>query len=242
LNVLGYKISGEFEGNQGVLYQILMVLAKMLNFEINLFTWSRAMGTELKHFEDNKIDLIVFSACFPTENKIKSVVSSHHITHPFLSEVEFFVVPPGEEYSGFDKLVLPFDSPTWFLIGLTFFVAFSIIFIVHFLSTKIQDFIFGNNVLSPTFNIAAHFFGLGQIALPRRNFPRFLLTIFILFSLIIRTAYQGKNFEFLQKEMRKPEANSVEEMINRNYKFRMFECDRGWWQQFDKNGCGIPKR
>lgn len=43
--------------------------------------------------------------------------------------------------------------------------------------------------------------------------------MFILFCLVMRTAYQGKQFEFMQKEMRPKDVESIEEMIAENYTF-----------------------
>jgi hypothetical protein len=39
--------------------------------------------------------------------------------------------------------------------------------------------------------------GGGMTSLPGRNFARFNLMVYILFSLIVRTGYQGKQFEFM---------------------------------------------
>lgn len=55
--------------------------------------------------------------------------------------------------------------------------------------------------------------------LPGRNFARFILMVFILFSLVMRTAYQGKQFEFLQKEMKKKNVQTIDELMLRNYTF-----------------------
>lgn len=64
-----------------------------------------------------------------------------------------------------------------------------------------------------------------MIILPGRNFSRFLLTLYILFCLIIRTAYQGKQFEFLQKDMRPANVETIDEMIARNFTF-FFEVEQ----------------
>lgn len=82
---------------------------------------------------------------------------------------------------------------------------------------------FGSNVKTPTLNVAIALFGLGQITLPNRNFARFILMLFIMFCLIIRTTWQGKMFELLQKDMRKPEVQSVEELIEMNYSFYIIQ-------------------
>jgi hypothetical protein len=55
--------------------------------------------------------------------------------------------------------------------------------------------------------------------LPSRNFTRFVLTLFILLCLVMRTAYQGKQFEFMLQEMRPKDVETIDEMIARNFTF-----------------------
>jgi hypothetical protein len=61
------------------------------------------------------------------------------------------------------------------------------------------------------------FFGFGSIQTPGRNFARFLLMIFTIFCLIIRTAHQGKMFEFITTDVRKPTPNNMQEMFDMEY-------------------------
>lgn len=64
-------------------------------------------------------------------------------------------------------------------------------------------------------------FGCGQINLPGRNFARFILMMFIWFCLVMRTAFQGKQFEFMTKEKRRPDVQTIEEMIVQNFSLHM---------------------
>lgn len=148
--------------------------------------------------------------------------SRRFVTQPFIFTRVTMAVPPGAIYNGYEKLFLPFDWQTWSLILFTFFGSFLTIFVVNFTTINIRKLVFGSNVTTPSLNVAAHFFDISQPTLPRGNFGRILLTIFIFYCLIIRTAWQGKMFEFLQKEMRKPEIQSIEEMIERNFSFCMW--------------------
>lgn len=79
---------------------------------------------------------------------------------------------------------------------------FSIIFEIFF------------SIFLPSRNIS---FGFAQTILPGRNFARFILMLFILFNLIMRAAYQGKQFEFMGLEMRRPDVQSIDEMIEQNF-------------------------
>jgi hypothetical protein len=55
------------------------------------------------------------------------------------------------------------------------------------------------------------------IVLPARNFARFNLILYILFCLIIRTAYQGVQFELMLKEVRPRDVQSIDELIEKNF-------------------------
>jgi hypothetical protein len=103
----------------------------------------------------------------------------------------------GEGYTSYEKFLLPFDSGTWVCCGIFFVGAFLVIFIINRLERKVQEFVFGRRVKSPAFNVLVAFFGQSQNILPGRNFSRFLLMLFILFCLVIRTAYQGVQFDMM---------------------------------------------
>jgi len=108
----------------------------------------------------------------------------------------FVVIPLGDFYSGFEKLFLPFDDATWILIAMTFAI--------------------GRDVTAPTMNLFAAFFGLGQLRLPGRNFARFLLMLYIIWCLIIRTAYQGVLYDLLKGDGRRPQNMQLQDYIANN--------------------------
>ena len=117
---------------------------------------------------------------------------------------------------------MPFDDFSWGLIAITFVAAFATILILHCCAKRsTRDFIIGSNVTAPTLIIIQIFFGISQVVLPKRNFARFLTILFILYCLIIRTAWQGKTFEFMQKDIQKPDVETFQEMIEEGYTFVM---------------------
>ena len=138
-------------------------------------------------------------------------------SYPIYPTLDVAVVPPGELFTSWEKLLMPFDRPTWMMNGIVFAVAFvSILFVKLSKSTSVHEFIIGSNVTTPSLNVIAIFMGIGQILLPKRNVSRFFFMVFILFSLIIRTAYQGKYFEFLTSDMRKKPIQTIEELKDKN--------------------------
>jgi hypothetical protein len=105
---------------------------------------------------------------------------------------EYLAVPPPVPYDGYEKLYLPFDLATWIWTLIVFAVAFLTIFIVYRMKVEVQNFIFGANVSTPSLNVVAAFCGISQVVMPTRNFARFLVMSFILYSFMIRNLYQGK--------------------------------------------------
>lgn len=159
-----------------------------------------------------------------------SMISYGHLygenpmSKPFSEKQELIIIAHGELYTPLVKLFLPFDMATWIWISIYMVVGAVVIVIVKFTPKLVQSFIFGRNVRTPGQNMSRAFFGISQTILPGRNFARYLLMMFILFCLIIRTAYQSKMFEFLQKEIRKPEFKLIQELIKNNFSFISVHC------------------
>lgn len=137
----------------------------------------------------------------------------------YTSEKFIFVVPPGQSPTTFEKLIFPFTSPVWRMIALCFIIGFVITFMIKLHSKYAQSFVFGVDVQSPNLNIFIAFIGQTQNMLPKTNFARFLLMMFLLYSLVIRTLYQGSFYNMMQSEKRNKEFQSVEEIIKNDFYF-----------------------
>jgi hypothetical protein len=122
-----------------------------------------------------------------------------------------------QSYTSYEKLLLPFDFTTWCFLLITFFSAFAIIFIIDLMPVFLHSIVYGKGVKMPMLNVLRTFFGIAQARLPEGNFSRIILMSFILFCLVIRTAYQGVFFELLTTDMRKPQPETVDDLFSRNY-------------------------
>lgn len=192
----------------GYTYEILTSLARHINYTFDI---------EFETYLDEnmaKIDFMLLQACYHKE--VVRMVRTF-ITHPYILSYSYLAVPPGDEYDGYEKLLLPFDGYVWSLITLTFAIAILVIFLTNLTNHLTRSIVFGQNVTTPLLNVAMIFFGISQNVLPARNFARFIVMLFILYCLIIRTAWQAKMFEFMQQEMRKPQISSIDEMLEKNY-------------------------
>jgi hypothetical protein len=212
-NFHGCNLTFSFPGLLGItgnfLNSILSNLEKAFNFKLRFLfdndkqkprrAFSSRTKYEIRFFQ---VELFLMNDCLPpsfndnlafSNNSVKPHLKQQ-MSHPYFSTTELIVVSPSEEYSAYEKLKFPFDSSTWFLIIFTFAAAYLTIFIINFASIKIRNLVYGEQVKSPSLNVAAHFFGLGQLVLPSRSFARFIVISFIIYSLIIRTAWPGKSF------------------------------------------------
>lgn len=110
------------------------------------------------------------------------------------------IVSTGETYTPLEKLFLPLDRETWILVSLFYFCGIVVILFVKTCRGELlKDLIFGTNVRTPIFNMIMAIFGQSQTILPTKSFARYLLMMFIIFSMIIRTGYQGVQFEIMFK-------------------------------------------
>jgi hypothetical protein len=62
-------------------------------------------------------------------------------------------------------------------------------------------------------------FGIGLTRLPRKSFSRFILMMFLILCLILRTCHQSMLYDLMQKDLRRPEIETIEEAINKGYTF-----------------------
>ena len=191
---------------EGAIIDMLDAFSTHLNFT---YVYGKAAGKKLG-LPENFFDLQV------GPNMLEGIVNPS--SSPIYSTADVMVVPPGELFTSWDKLFMPFDRPTWMWLGIVFAAAFLVILLIKLSkSASMYDLIIGSNVSTPTLNVIAIFMGIGQILLPQRNVSRFMFMVFILFSLIMRTAYQGKYFEFLTSDMRRRTIQTIEELMHKNF-------------------------
>jgi len=145
------------------------------------------------------------------------VFETIHFTTQFHGKVASFFISSPEPYSAYEKLLLPFDDTTWIFFIAVFLYSFLSIVVINLVSRNFQDMFYGENVNTPAFNVVGTFFGISQTTLPEANFPRILLMTFILYCLVLRTAYQSVLFEYVATDMRKPSPTTIEELFEQGF-------------------------
>lgn len=207
----GYKVNG------GRDFKLIKTLSQQLNFTI-AYTYvgergylleNGTAGGSLKGLRNNESDVAICS-WFLKYNFLKFLSAST----AYDSDQITFLVPPGKPFTNFEKLVYPFDAFVWILILLSFAFGVISIFIIKRRSLTIQNFVFGTGVKSPYLNMFIGFIGATQNKLPKTNFARFLLMSLLMYSLVMRSLYQGSFYKLVQSHGHHREIDNVEEIID----------------------------
>jgi hypothetical protein len=143
-------------------------------------------------------------------------------TLPYTSDYIIFVIPPGRPLTPFEKLMSPLNYDVWIALCAVFLIGSLTIGVLEFRSLKkLRNLIIGPGISTPYLNAIMVIFGVSAKKLPFKNFPRFLLMKFLIFSLIVRTLYQGSLFKKLQASLNAKEPETIEEMVQQNF---IFHC------------------
>jgi hypothetical protein len=134
-------------------------------------------------------------------------------TSPIVIDHVTFMVTRAEPYTPFEKLLLPFDNETWYTVVVTFLAGYFAIFIIYRFPRKVQEIFFGEKNDQPSLGLTRTFFGDGLTREPTKHFARIIFMIFTWYCLIIRTAYQGKMFDFLHSNTEKSTPETMEQLI-----------------------------
>lgn len=203
---------------------LMRTLAKLLNFHIE-YTFLGGQGFFYKHFhgsftalQDGVADLAIGDFWLKPNRD-----EEFDATQPYTSQKIVFIVPKGREFSSFEKFILPFGSRTWFLVVFCFLAGCIAIFLVKLQKKSVQSFVFGTGVQHPYLNLLIAFAGGTIVKLPKRNFARFLLMTFLIYSLIIRTVYQASFFQVLKANQLRPDPKTIQEMIDKDFRFFIYD-------------------
>lgn len=134
-----------------------------------------------------------------------------------------FAIPLGEKLTAFEKMMRPYDIVVWICLLITISVGLLVILVLNLKLKKLKAFVYGEKITKPVINIFIAVFGGSQKLLPKRNFARFLLMMFLLFCLVQRNVYQGLLYNFLKSDGRKKEVQSIDEMVEKGFNFFMYE-------------------
>ena len=96
-------------------------------------------------------------------------------------------------------------------------------FLLNLRPRSFRNFVYGRNIKTPCLNVANIFFGGSLHTLPSRNFARTLIGMFMIYSLVIRSSYQGALFNFMKGDFREEPVNDLKTMIDQDFTFYVVE-------------------
>jgi hypothetical protein len=124
---------------------------------------------------------------FKIELPIKTILMLTYNTFVVHVEPMRIFIPPGELYGDYEKMFLPFDTPTWIAIAVTIFVSSLAIPIIKWIFPINQEIYFGRNNRSPLMEFISIIINGSQHKRVAGNAPRIFLLSFIFWSLIFRS-------------------------------------------------------
>lgn len=143
-----------------------------------------------------------------------------------------WVVAPGKPLTSFERFKKPFHPKVWTCLILTFFIGVCVITVINCQSRRLRNFVYGANINYPMLNMINIMLGGALNILPRRNFARFILGLFMMYSLVMRNAYTGSLFQFLKASEQTQEIRNMEDMRAANYSFMVLAGLRDFIDNF----------
>lgn len=201
----------------GHVVDLLQTASKRFNFNFK-YEWCH----ELKKCS-GRVDLDV---------NLNSITSSAAIgdnanytaSEPYAVEEWTFIVPLGKPYTTREKMFLPISYEVWLSLMASTLIGIVAIELASSFAHATKRLIFGRNVRTPDLNLFINFFGYGCVKLPGSRFTKFLLMMSLIECLMIRSLHQGEFYRFLKCDMRRPGAQTIQEVIDGNYTLYVTEA------------------
>ncbi|XP_070496199.1 glutamate receptor ionotropic, NMDA 1-like [Chironomus tepperi] len=210
---------------RGYEYEMIQYIAEMLNFTLDLVykegsqEWGVVFenGTCTRGFDilkERKTDILL-GDLYLKELRLKYFDASA----PYLNYPLFFILPSQPKLNMLQKLLSPYELTVWILVALYLSIGVSVILLINLKFKFMKKLVYGDRVHHVVTNLYTTFIGQPQIKLPKNNFARLLLMSFLIYSLVIRNAYQGSLYKFLQSDGQYKEPQTIAELIDKKYKF-----------------------
>lgn len=144
-------------------------------------------------------------------------------TVSYFSDKLIMIMPLPVPLSPLLKFVRPMDLEVWCSIIAIVIIASFVIFLFNIMPKNYYRMIIGEDLRHNYLNILIGFVGLSQTTLPEKNFPRFLLMMFLIFCLIVRSLYLGSLFNMLKSDVRSKEFVSIKNFYDAGFNFYVYE-------------------
>lgn len=212
--------NNEFVGRD---IDLVKSLAKALNFQLKLDTSGLPLTFGMKlangSFTGSMKDLLNFDAdiaigdCFLKPSRLIYLDASSS----YYNSRIIFVVPPGRKLRSIEKLLQPFSTTVWIILAAFVLITFATIYLLKLKSKNFARNMFKRR--SPYLSLVSIIFGISLPSFPRKSSFRIVWVSFVMFFLVWQAVYQGSLYKYLQIDSQLKEVQSIEEMIEKDFKF-----------------------
>lgn len=144
-------------------------------------------------------------------------------TISYFSDKLIMIMPLPMPLNPLLKFVRPMQLEVWYAMGVMIIIASIAIFLIRMIPDNYYKQIFGKRMRDEFLNLLIGFIGLSQTALPEKNFPRFLLMMFLILCLVIRSLYLGSLFNMMKSEIRSKEFTTIHDFYDAGFEFYVYE-------------------
>lgn len=120
-------------------------------------------------------------------------------------------------YTSFEQILFPLERNVWFCIVAIFCIGFLFTHLLKFVNHQTREFILGEGNRMPFTNMFRAFLGGGIQPIPKKNFARFILMVWIIGCIVLTNSYQGSLFKFLHEPKKQPLPETIEELFAKKY-------------------------
>lgn len=125
---------------------------------------------------------------------------NYSVSVPYYYASFLFAIPPGKPYSPLAIIFFPFKYIIWICISTILLFTVLVVVALKMTAYRIRAFVLGPRNDSPIFNMLSICFGGAINHLPKRNFARTILLIWLVMSMILTNAYQSRLYGFLRTQ------------------------------------------
>ncbi|KAM7347468.1 uncharacterized protein ACRADG_007034, partial [Cochliomyia hominivorax] len=215
--------SGNLTRLHGIEGSLLTLMSKSMNFKMKFKipqildrgdVYPNGTATGLMGMIMNAEANITIMTMMNSKKRAKIAQPSNTYLHiPYV-----LAIPLGPKMTSLQRLIKPFHYIIWFYFSCSLMLGILFIYILRFSGrSKLMDFIFGQGNRTPFTNLISTLFGVSIINLPKRNFARFLLVVFLLYTIIFRSAYSGALYNLLQDGRHRHTYKSINELVDNNF-------------------------
>jgi len=206
--------AAEFEQLQGLAVDIFNILGQIHNFkpEYRIFGWFQSED----YSEDSKLKYPIVHV------KMKSIENPQIVISSFLQQISHILVTRSTTLTSSELLLYTFDLISWIVVITSLCVACVVIFVIQLRLGTVR---IGprKELTRPALIVLQIVFGCRQKKLPRANFARFLIILFILLCLVLRICYWCRLVGLMATGVKRVEPKTFGDVIDLNY--TIYSCE-----------------